>query len=166
MEREPHLPNYAELKKAREEAEPQQQHEPTRPDGVHSPGWTHRGGMPAQQPSALEYNKRANEHLQNLQERKEEKRSDVVNAPEKTPEDDHKAEKQQARQQDTKKTAQPENPLEKKAEGQEFDAKRFMTDPDYRREMKEQRIAEQRERTTIRERQQGQERPVFTDRQR
>jgi hypothetical protein len=159
MEREPHRPNYAELKK-----EPEEVPEPTRPDQVRSPGWSGRGGMAPQQESALKYDQWL-KRKQGGQDH-EPGAENAPTTPENTPPNEQKTDYKPEEDRDHSRPAEPpadRGEEKKKGDEQEFDAKRFMSDPDYRRQMKEQRQAEQRERKESRE--QGAELAVSADRQ-
>jgi hypothetical protein len=147
--------------------------EPPRPDEVRSPGWTNKAGMAETFESAEKYNKWLNEQLQKRLEGREENQSqrqpDAVNTPgpENTPQNeqkiDHKPDENVASSRPSEATAD-RGEDKKKAEEQEFDMERFMSDPDYRQQMKEQRHAEQQERTGDRHR--GSEQVIVAEHQR
>jgi neurofilament heavy polypeptide len=202
MEREPHRPNYDELKKAHgadpERADNQSgrtesqasESEPTRPDKIRrpSPGWTDRGDMPSQQDSAREQAKLNNERLQQKTPAgndKQKAQQPEQPKPEPTPEQPTPPEKNQAdwrrllndpdyrrqveatparevkepqrqQTQEASQQARPGDQPEKKAEEKEVDWRRVLTDPDYRREVKQREAGQ--EKVAQQERQHGEQR--------
>jgi hypothetical protein len=150
--------------------------EPTRPEEIRSPTWTHRGGMQDQQRSALEWAKLANERIQTLsqeqqqtpaeppkelpQPQRSEQQSATQEPQEPTPEpernqvdwrrllsDEHHWRQvederenhipQHQQSQDKQQARSDGNQLEKETEEKEIDWRRILSDPDYRREIKE-----------------------------
>ena len=167
--------DYSALRDPEQPKTPELEPEPNRPKEIRAPVWDGVGDRVSEERAA----ERLAKHNQQVQQQKFEERKAAEPAPEPTPENDKKIE--EARLQETQQTDhKPEEdrdhsrPAEatadrgeekKKAEEQEFDAKRFMNDPDYRRQMKEQRQAEQRERSEDRQRE-GSENVFVTDHQR
>jgi len=151
--------DYSELKEANQEPD----RESTRPEEIRRPTWDGQGDRASEEAAA----NRLDRYNKAVQQQEFEKRKEAEPAPEKKPEIEQKIDEGRPAAEDSHHSANEHRPEEsreeprtadaerageaKKAEEQEFDMKRFMSDPDYRRQMKEQRQAEQSERTESRE---------------